>query len=197
MSTSTLSPTSAGLPASGTAPSSGRVAARASAPGRRATHAPQRPRRRPPLGRRVPADEPVVVSVRSCRLDAAVPTRLVAAAPTGAAPQRTAAGLAVPAGQAVQLTRRGRAALMCGVLAVTLVLASVAAATMAGGSRADAPIVYETVTVQPGESLWEIARVAAPDTDPRSTISWIAELNDLPTGGTVRAGQQLTVPATP
>jgi LysM repeat protein len=54
--------------------------------------------------------------------------------------------------------------------------------------------VVEQVTVQPGESLWQIAQRVAPGADPRATIERILEINGL-SSGSVQAGQQLAVPA--
>ena len=50
-----------------------------------------------------------------------------------------------------------------------------------------------SVTVQPGESLWEIAAINAPDRDPRDVIADIVELNHLDSGRVV-PGQLLFVP---
>lgn len=59
----------------------------------------------------------------------------------------------------------------------------------------DVPAETTLVTVQPGESLWQIAGAAAPaGADLRPTIDRIRELNEL-TGSTVTDGQQLLVPA--
>jgi LysM repeat protein len=49
------------------------------------------------------------------------------------------------------------------------------------------------VVVQPGQTLWEIARVAAPGEDPRATIGRILDLNAL-SGVDIRAGQRLALP---
>ncbi len=47
--------------------------------------------------------------------------------------------------------------------------------------------------MQPGDTLWEIARAADPAADPRDTIDAIAELNGL--AGPIVPGQQLLIPA--
>jgi len=65
------------------------------------------------------------------------------------------------------------------------------------GPEPSDPVVYETVIVQPGQSLWQIAADAAPNVDPRSTIARIVDLNGLTSAGDVRGGQQITVPAVP
>ncbi len=52
----------------------------------------------------------------------------------------------------------------------------------------------EYVTVESGQSLWQIAETIAPGTDPRDVIAAIVRLNQL-LSGTVQAGQQLAIPA--
>jgi hypothetical protein len=60
----------------------------------------------------------------------------------------------------------------------------------AGPSR---PHHVPTVTVQPGESLWQVAVRVAPGADPRLVIDELVRANHLPSA-TVVAGQQLVVP---
>ena len=96
----------------------------------------------------------------------------------------------------VRLTRRGRLALL---LALTVLALVVGAVLQAGAPAEAAPdgsgaAVTRTVTVGPGQTLWEIARVVRPDADPRETVARIQELNGLTTA-TVWAGQPLIVPA--
>jgi LysM repeat protein len=99
----------------------------------------------------------------------------------------------VLAAPAVRLTRLGRIAL---TLVVTLLgLAMIAAAMMTAGRHgrptpslpSSAPAV---VVVQPGETLWTIARRVAPSRDPREIVTELRRLNALPSAD-VRAGQQL------
>ncbi len=49
-----------------------------------------------------------------------------------------------------------------------------------------------TYTVQPGDTLWVIARRTAPDTDPREVIDRLIEDNHL--RGGLQPGQQLVLP---
>lgn len=95
---------------------------------------------------------------------------------------------------AVRLTRRGRLAVfIVSCLALFgIVLASGAAADAAVGLRI-APATA-TVVVQPGESLWSIARVLAPGEDPRGMVHRIQELNGIGDWPIV-PGQRLVVPA--
>jgi LysM repeat protein len=60
-----------------------------------------------------------------------------------------------------------------------------------GGS---VPAAAETVTVAPGDTLWEIARARYPDADTRQKVFEIEQLNGL-RGPTIMAGQRLRVPA--
>jgi hypothetical protein len=94
----------------------------------------------------------------------------------------------------VRLTRRGQ-----GVVLVTM-LAGIFAAGLAYGASAHgadgepaAATPHRTVVVQPGQTLWAIAREAAPHRDPRVVVESIRQLNALP-GAVIQAGQQLLLP---
>lgn len=94
---------------------------------------------------------------------------------------------------AVRLTVRGRVLLVL-MLVVALFVAfsylrvgSQAGTTPTGSAT-------RTVTVQTGETLWQIARQVAPADDPRDTIHRIRDLNALNTS-VVQAGQLLIVPS--
>jgi nucleoid-associated protein YgaU len=95
---------------------------------------------------------------------------------------------------AVRLTRRGRG----------LVMAAVLAGSLAGGmALSERPSIaadgatpqkqYTQVVVQPGQTLWGIARAAAPEVDPRVTIGRIVDLNAL-AGVDIQAGQRIALP---
>lgn len=137
----------------------------------------------------------------------APPVRRRSARPVTCAPPVTAVAyddvVAAPAERdrplattAVRLTRRGRAVVVGTLVAVALtaVVVSGTASVATAGADSAVPVATTTVTVEQGQSLWEIARAVAPDTDPRTTISRIVERNDLPSAGVIRAGQRLTVP---
>lgn len=102
-----------------------------------------------------------------------------------------------PAPAPVRLTRRGRRLVRTGVvvLALLVVLAvSLLGRTPAGaGSDAAVPATVQVI-VQPGDSLWSIAKAAAPGDDVRATIERIATLNNLDSKSVV-PGQTLVVPA--
>lgn len=54
---------------------------------------------------------------------------------------------------------------------------------------------FEYVTIQPGESLWQLAEQLAPQADPRDVIAEVMQLNQLDSAD-VFAGQELAIPAT-
>lgn len=98
----------------------------------------------------------------------------------------------------LRLTVRGRRVLAA---AAAFPAAAALALAVVGGSAAIAtpdagmPVgSFETVTVAAGESLWSIAQDIAPSADPRDVVSAIERLNALE-GGTLTAGQKLSVPA--
>jgi hypothetical protein len=95
----------------------------------------------------------------------------------------------------VRLTRRGRFVVVLLLLAVALVAFTLGRTTTseaASAGSASAP-TYQTVVVEPGQTLWQLAAQIAPHTDPRVTVQRLVDLNDL-AGPDVVAGQQLAVP---
>lgn len=99
-------------------------------------------------------------------------------------------------GSHMRLTRRGRVLVLAVLVAVLFAAfslgrsASQASPPPAVPVPAPAPAV---VTVEAGESLWSLARRAAPDNDPREVVAHIRELNNLSTAHLV-PGQQLLLP---
>jgi Tfp pilus assembly protein FimV len=92
-----------------------------------------------------------------------------------------------------RLTRRGRLVVVLGVLvAAVLGLSVVAGSSQA--SRTSPHPVRHTVTVQPGETLWQVSARVAPHADPRLIVAEIEQANHL-AGPQVFGGQQLLVPA--
>lgn len=57
-----------------------------------------------------------------------------------------------------------------------------------------APFTGTVHSVRPGETLWEIAKDAYPDRDPRESVSRIKAENRL-RGSTVTPGQKLRIPS--
>lgn len=95
----------------------------------------------------------------------------------------------------IRLTARGRVAVFFLLSVITLLLVMLAmGGTTADAANTSAGPATATVVVQPGETLWSIAKHLDPQGDPRAMVQRLAELNDMQ-GTTVAAGQQLIVPA--
>jgi len=94
-----------------------------------------------------------------------------------------------------RITRRGRVVLLMAL--VTLLLAAFSLgrvgteAAPTGGTATPTP--HAQTVVQPGETLWSVAKRVAPGHDPRQVIDRIADLNDL-AGDRIWAGQLLLLP---
>lgn len=93
----------------------------------------------------------------------------------------------------LRLTRRGRLAVTT-MVASALVLGGAVGAQQAMAESQATARPTQTLTVEPGQSLWSIAVAAVPDADPRDVILDIQRLNDLSTSQLV-AGQALVVPS--
>ena len=94
----------------------------------------------------------------------------------------------------LRLTRRGRLAVVV-LFLVTLFAGGVlfgSTSTRATGESGP-PQNYSYVVVQPGQTLWGIAKQVAPQDDPRATIEAIRRLNALPDAG-IQAGQRIALP---
>ena len=96
---------------------------------------------------------------------------------------------------AVHLTRRGRAFAVLLLAAVLLGAFSLGrTASQAAAPTSSAPVIaVEHTTVEPGDSLWSVARRVAPDNDPREVVEQIRRLNDL-NSADIQVGQQLLLP---
>jgi hypothetical protein len=106
------------------------------------------------------------------------------------------AGFTRPAASKLRLTKRGRAVLTS-LAATPLVIAAFVFALNGGGATASlegSSVPFEYVTVEPGQSLWQLAESIAPRSDPRDVIAQLVVFNQL--GGTeVYAGQELAIPS--
>lgn len=95
----------------------------------------------------------------------------------------------------LRLTRRGRAVitvlLASPLVAMTLYFAVNAGGAVATGEPGSAD--FQVVTVEPGQSLWDVAASIAPEADPREVIADLAWLNRLDSA-VVQPGQELAVP---
>ncbi len=100
-------------------------------------------------------------------------------------------------GTTLRLTARGRAVLIAAssLFLFLIVLASGRFSADAGTSLIEQGRATGVVVVQPGESLWQIAKAIAPNSEPRETVSLIRDLNGLG-DATVVAGQSIVVPVT-
>ena len=117
-------------------------------------------------------------------------------APRTAAPRRTE-GVATPR---LRITRRGRlvlTTLVMGPLVTLGVVGGVVAGLSASSAVATSSSVsaeFDYLTINAGESLWQVAERIAPTSDPRDVIAEIVSLNQLPTSS-VEAGQRIAIPA--
>lgn len=94
----------------------------------------------------------------------------------------------------LRLTRRGR--LVFFLAAVVVVFGAFVAfgpSVVATGQAGD-PVPTTSVTVQPGQTMWDIADEANPSGDIRHTVHDIAELNSLPSAGELQVGQEIAIP---
>ena len=98
----------------------------------------------------------------------------------------------------LRITRRGRLALLAVFVlvltATAFLIGRVSSAAATGSAGSGTPASYPTVVVQPGDTLWSIARHAAPHADPRVTVQRIIDINALH-GADVQPGQQLSLPS--
>jgi hypothetical protein len=95
----------------------------------------------------------------------------------------------------LRITARGRAVLL-GIVATPLVIAALVFGLNAGGAAATldpAPDTFTYVTVESGQSLWDIAAEVAPGVDPREFAAEVGSLNQLESAE-LQPGQQLAIP---
>lgn len=96
----------------------------------------------------------------------------------------------------LRLTRRGRVVLAA-LVTLPLVIAVLVLSLNGGAATATlegSTVPFEYVTVESGQSLWDVAEVLAPSADPREVIDAIVRLNGLESVD-VYAGQELAIPA--
>ena len=117
--------------------------------------------------------------------------RAASGARAGAAARPVRSAAARPRRPVLRLTRRGRVLVLLVLATLVFVAFSLGrtSATAGHGARVARP----TTVVQPGETLWTIARRVAPGADPRATVRRLSELNDLGSAPIV-AGQRLVLP---
>jgi hypothetical protein len=93
----------------------------------------------------------------------------------------------------LRITRKGRlvvsALVATPVLAMSLLLASPGALAESAPASND----FEYVTVLSGDTLWTIAEIVAPASDPREVVAEIMALNGLSTAH-LTPGQDIAIP---
>jgi hypothetical protein len=98
-----------------------------------------------------------------------------------------------PAVCRVRVTRRGRLLLLLVLAALLFTAFSLGRSASEAASEPAEAVQLEQTTVQPGDTLWAVARRIAPDNDPREVIDEIRRVNDL-ASSELTAGQQLLLP---
>jgi hypothetical protein len=95
----------------------------------------------------------------------------------------------------LRITARGQAALVALVTIVLVIVVSffTFGATGANASLESAPNDFTYVSVQAGQTLWQLATELDPESDPRDVIAEIVLLNALPSSD-VEAGQRIAIP---
>lgn len=97
----------------------------------------------------------------------------------------------------LRITRRGRvvlAALVAAPLVLVALLIGLNGGVAVAGDHETGSVSFEHVTVESGQSLWQIAETIAPHDDPRDVVSAIVDLNQLQSS-LVTPGQSLAIPA--
>lgn len=131
---------------------------------------------------------PNPVRVRLAVVPAVRPCRGVWAARVGGPPGHR---VQAPAGSMLRLTRRGRVVLALTVLAGLLLVGWLGARMVY--ARSTVPVsAPAAVQVQPGDTLWSIARRVAPQADARAVVNQLQHRNRL-TDSTLHPGQWLVI----
>ncbi|MGH3457450.1 LysM peptidoglycan-binding domain-containing protein [Aeromicrobium sp.] len=94
----------------------------------------------------------------------------------------------------LQLTRRGRLAVLVAALITLAVLVVALGSSTTATGDAGAPVATRSVTVEPGDTLWKVASQANPNGDIRQTVDDIMQLNSLPSAGGLQMGSEIAVP---
>ena len=112
---------------------------------------------------------------------------------TGVSPSRHTGRACPPHPGRLRLTRRGRIVVVALFVVLCFVAFSLGRTSSQASTHPGRPAT-RAVTVEPGETLWQIAKAVEPGADPRDTVDRIRELNGL-SSAPVQAGQRLIVPA--
>ncbi len=93
----------------------------------------------------------------------------------------------------LRLTARGRVVVALFAVALIATISLVFGSAVAATDQVEPSGVI--VTVQPGQTLWQIAATHRPEADVRQTVSEITRLNSLPSDGKLAIGTELMLPA--
>lgn len=95
----------------------------------------------------------------------------------------------------LRLTRRGRLTVFLATVLALVVLAVALGSTTVATGEPGAPVPASTITVLPGQTLWDIAVAANPKgQDVRVTVADIMRLNSLESAGDLQSGSRIAVP---
>jgi LysM repeat protein len=94
----------------------------------------------------------------------------------------------------LRMTARGRRVLMALIVVPLLVVVAFLALNGGRATASNEAVTPTYVSVQQGESLWQLAEQVAPKADPRDVIADIVSLNGLASSDVV-AGQRLAIPS--
>jgi Tfp pilus assembly protein FimV len=75
-----------------------------------------------------------------------------------------------------------------------VVLAVILGSTTVATDQPGAPVPASMVTVEPGQTLWDIAGEANPNGDVQDTVADIMRLNSIESAGALQAGDTIAVP---
>lgn len=94
----------------------------------------------------------------------------------------------------LRLTRRGRRALLMAFAIPVAFVGTFGVLQVSGAVAGDEQVnaQFDTVTVQPGDTLWGLAETIAPNQDPRDVVVELQNLNGI--HGAVVPGQVLSIP---
>jgi LysM repeat protein len=107
--------------------------------------------------------------------------------------ERQAIRPAIRPASRLRLTRRGRMMLLALSALILLAAVSVGRTGSQAATATDYGPSLQQTTVQPGDTLWTVAKRIAPQNDPREVVAQIRRVNHLQSSS-LRVGQQLLLP---
>jgi hypothetical protein len=94
----------------------------------------------------------------------------------------------------LRITRRGRIVLGAVAALPAIVLATASLLGAESATATSESVQLEVVTVEAGETLWQLAESVAPAADPRDVVHDVLSLNGI-TSADIEAGVELEIPA--